>query len=114
MLSAAQPVSGAPLQIVYDPQVLQVTEAREGSFFRQGGEGNFSSRIDGSGNIFIATSRVGGGGISGSGDIVTLTVVPLKPVPRTEIRLGSSTVTAITGQPAQVSPVAPFAMTITP
>ncbi len=114
MLSAAQPVSGAPLQIVYDPQVLQVTEAREGSFFRQGGEGNFSSRIDGSGNIFIAASRVGGGGISGSGDIVTLTVVPLKPVPRTEIRVGSSTVTAITGQPAPLSPLAPFTMTITP
>ncbi len=114
MLSAAQPVSGAPVQIVYDPQVLQVTEAREGSFFRQGGEGNFTSRIDGGGNIFVATSRVGGGGVTGSGDVVTLTVVPLKPAASTEIRLGSSTVTAITGQPAQVAPLAPFSIAVTP
>jgi general secretion pathway protein D len=114
MLSAAQPVAGAPVQIVYDPQVLQVTEAREGSFFRQGGEGNFTSRIDGGGNIFVVASRAGGGGVAGSGDIVTLTVVPLKPAARTEIRLGSSSVTAITGQLAQVAPLTPFAMTITP
>ena len=114
MMSSAQPLQSAPVQIVYDPQVLRVEEVREGSFFRQGGEGNFSSRIDPGGSIFIGASRAGGGSVSGSGDIATLTVTPLRAVPRTEIRLGSSTVTGANGQAAAVTAPQPFGIAITP
>ena len=114
MMSSAQPLQSAPVQIVYDPQVLRVEEVREGSFFRQGGEGNFSSRIDPGGSIFIGASRAGGGSVSGSGDIATLTVTPLRAVARTEIRLGSSTVTGANGQAAAVTAPQPFGIAITP
>ena len=114
MMSSAQPLQSAPVQIVYDPQVLRVEEVREGSFFRQGGESNFSSRIDPGGSIFIGASRAGGGSVSGSGDIATLTVTPLRAVPRTEIRLGSSTVTGANGQAAAVTAPQPFGIAITP
>jgi len=68
-------VSHAPLQIVYDPEILEFVEAKEGSLMSAGGTPTFFMASAGStpGLIHIALSRMPpAGGIDGSGVLCSL------------------------------------------
>ena len=82
MLSGAQNVYSVPLQLSYDPKVLQVVNVSNGGFLSQDGQAvALVHREDEStGTVQITATRPpGAGGISGQGAVATLTFVAKGP-----------------------------------
>ncbi len=75
VLNSQRPVRGAPIQLSYDRERLQVESVEEGGFFRQGDAGiSFSHQAPpGTGLLQAAVLRVGGDGARGSDGMVTVT-----------------------------------------
>ena len=78
LLSGAQNAYSVPLQISYDPKVLQVVNVSNGSFLSQDGQAVALVHRDDdtTGTLQITATRPpGAGGVSGKGTIVTLTLM---------------------------------------
>jgi general secretion pathway protein D len=78
ILTGAQNAYSVPLQISYDPKMLQVVNVSNGGFLSQDGQAVALVHRDDdtSGTLQITATRPpGAGGISGQGTIVTLTLV---------------------------------------
>jgi general secretion pathway protein D len=76
VLSGAQNAYSVPLQISYDPKVLQVLNVSNGSFLSQDGQpvALVHRDDDTTGTLQITATRPpGAGGVSGKGTVVTLT-----------------------------------------
>jgi general secretion pathway protein D len=75
LLTGSQNVYSVPLQVTYDPNVLQVVNVSNGGFLSQDGQAvALVHRDDGNGTLQITATRPpGSGGISGQGAVVTLT-----------------------------------------
>jgi general secretion pathway protein D len=76
LLSGAQNVYSVPLQVSYDPKVLQVVNVSNGGFLSQDGQAvSLVHRDDDSSGALqiTATRPPGAGGVSGQGSVVTLT-----------------------------------------
>ena len=112
MLTGAQNAYSVPLQISYDPKMLQVVNVSNGGFLSQDGQAVALVHRDDdtTGTLQITATRPpGAGGISGQGTIVTLTFVAKAP--------GQSTLTIAKGgvrDPGmQSAPAAGAAVTVT-
>jgi general secretion pathway protein D len=112
MLTGAQNAYSVPLQISYDPKMLQVVNVSNGGFLSQDGQAVALVHRDDdtTGTLQITATRPpGAGGISGQGSIVTLTLVAKAP--------GQSTLTIAKGgvrDPGmQSAPAAGAAVTVT-
>ncbi|MBV9179717.1 MAG: type II and III secretion system protein [Acidobacteria bacterium] len=82
LLNGAQNVYSVPLQLTYDPKLLQVVNVSNGSFLSQDGQiVTVSHREDeGAGTMqVVATRPPGAPGISGQGPVVTLTFMAKSP-----------------------------------
>ncbi len=78
VLAGAQNAYSVPLQISYDPKMLQVVNVSNGSFLSQDGQAValVHRDDDSTGTLQITATRPpGAGGISGQGTVVTLTLV---------------------------------------
>jgi general secretion pathway protein D len=92
MLTGVQNAYSVPLQISYDPKMLQVVNVSNGGFLSQDGQAValVHRDDDSTGTLQITATRPpGAGGISGQGSIVTLTLVAKAP--------GQSTLTIARG-----------------
>jgi len=82
MLSNAQDVFSVPLQISYDPKLLQLVNVSNGSFLSQGGQAvALVHRDDPSTGMLqvTATRPPSSGGASGQGTLLTLTFLAKAP-----------------------------------
>jgi general secretion pathway protein D len=82
LLSGAQNAYSVPLQISYDPKMLQVVNVSNGGFLSHDGQAVALVHRDDetTGTLQITATRPpGSGGISGEGTIVTLTLVAKAP-----------------------------------
>jgi general secretion pathway protein D len=82
LISGAQNAYSVPLQIGYDPKVLQVVNVSNGSFLSQDGQAVavVHRDDDSSGTLQITANRPPGvNGISGAGTVVTLTFMAKAP-----------------------------------
>src|SRR5579863_9608782 len=78
VLAGAQNAYSVPLQISYDPKMVQVVNVSNGSFLSQDGQAValVHRDDDSTGTLQITATRPpGAGGISGQGTVVTLTLV---------------------------------------
>jgi general secretion pathway protein D len=112
VLSGAQNAYSVPLQISYDPNLLQVVNVSNGNFLSQDGQAValVHRDDDSTGTLQITATRPpGAGGVSGQGTVVTLTLVAKAA--------GQSTLTIARGgvrDPGMQSvPAAGAAMTVT-
>jgi general secretion pathway protein D len=112
VLAGAQNAYSVPLQISYDPKMLQVVNVSNGSLLSQDGQAValVHRDDDSTGTLQITATRPpGAGGISGQGTVVTLTLVAKAP--------GQSTLTIARGgvrDPGMQSvPAAGAVMTVT-
>jgi general secretion pathway protein D len=112
LLAGAQNAYSVPLQISYDPKLLQVVNVSNGSFLSQDGQAVALVHRDDAttGTLQITATRPpGAGGISGQGTVVTLTLAAKAA--------GQSSLTIARGgvrDPGmQAVPVAGAAMTVT-
>jgi general secretion pathway protein D len=112
VVSGAQNAYSVPLQISYDPKMLQVVNISNGGFLSQDGQAVALVHRDDdtTGTLQITATRPpGSGGISGQGTVLTLTLVAKAP--------GQSTLTIARGgvrDPGmQPAPAAGAAMNVT-
>ena len=76
MLTGGQNVYSVPVQLNYDPKVLQILNVSNGGFLSQDGQAValVHREDDGLGQVTITASRPpGSGGVTGQGTVVTLT-----------------------------------------
>lgn len=98
--------NGMPLLVGFDPQVLQVVNVIEGSFFKQNNaQTSFNQRVDPSqGKLFIALVRQAGTGyeanVNGTGGLIAVTFKALKAVPSAKVTLLSAS-----PEPAPATPI---------
>ena len=81
MLSGAQNVFSVPLQLNYDPKMLQIVNVSNGGLLSQDGQAvALVKRDDGTGTLQLTASRPpGSGGVNGQGVVVTLTLQAKAP-----------------------------------
>ncbi|MFZ3213713.1 MAG: cohesin domain-containing protein, partial [Terriglobales bacterium] len=82
MLSGGQDVFSVPLQISYDPKLLQLVNVSNGSFLSQDGQPVALVHRDdpSSGMLQVTASRPpSSGGLSGQGTVLTLTFLAKSP-----------------------------------
>lgn len=61
--------------IFFDPNIMQVSNVKEGDFFKSGGDTEFSAKVDNmTGEIFINVSLKNGKTVSGKGTLATFTI----------------------------------------
>ena len=72
--SASEPLSAVPLQLTYDPAVLQVTSMKAGGFFEGG---SFTSRADKPGSLSVVVSGKPSQAVDA--DLLVATFKPLRP-----------------------------------
>jgi len=76
VISGAQNVYSVPVQLNYDPKILQLLNISNGGFLSQDGQAValVHREDDGLGQVTITASRPpGSGGVTGQGTVVTLT-----------------------------------------
>ena len=84
-VSSDQPLRATPMQLRYEPALLEAVGVRAGKFF---GQGNFSYRVNPDGSIFVGATGQG----MAPGTDAELIVVTFKPIKRgatAEVKLSS-------------------------
>jgi general secretion pathway protein D len=80
LLSGGQNIFQVPMQISYDPKLLQVANVSNGSFLSQDGQIVTVTHREDDGTIQVTATRPpGAAGISGQGPVVTLTFMAKAP-----------------------------------
>jgi general secretion pathway protein D len=80
LLNGGQNVFQVPMQISYDPKLLQVANVSDGSFLSQDGQIVTVTHRENDGSIQVTATRPPGAvGVSGQGAVVTLTFVAKSP-----------------------------------
>jgi general secretion pathway protein D len=87
MASVPQEIVGLPLQIKYDPAVLEPVELKPGSLMAQGeAKTEFTQRVvPASGMVFVTQNRMERGGAKGEGVLMTVAFKALKPAERSVV-----------------------------
>ena len=113
-LKANRPLRSVPLQLGFDPAILEVVEVTEGGFFKQGdAKSSFANNIDAvGGRIFIGASRSDNEGSTGEVELVTVTFRAKAPQPKAELRVLAVTAVAPSGAAANVTIPSPLIVSI--
>ena len=85
---SVQPVSGSPLQVRYDPKVLEHVAVRPGKIFSSGIGDGFNSRVNADGSIFIGASTSAQPS-SGDLELMVLTFKPIRAGAAAEVNVST-------------------------
>jgi len=109
---AGAKVAGVPLQVAFDPAVLEVLEVTEGDFLNRNNVTTaFSSNVDAAaGQIAIGVSQPGQNGSDGAGGLVNITFRAIAAKPQSSITVSASNATDASGQSLPVTLPAPHTM----
>jgi len=116
-----QPISGSPMQIRFDPALLEPVAVRPGKRYAADGARGFVYRVNADGSILVsALSKSGTPGASPASsvnndpELLVLTFKPKKPGVPAEIRLASLSLQGTGGKALVHGGLAPFRVTVTP
>ncbi|MBX9904075.1 MAG: cohesin domain-containing protein [Burkholderiales bacterium] len=94
-MEADQPVSGSPMQIRFDPAILESIAVRPGKrYFAEAGRG-FNYRINPDGSIFVGAASQSA---AADPELLVLTFRPIKPNVQAEVRLMTLNLQGTTGR----------------
>jgi general secretion pathway protein D len=114
-VSAAEAISALPIQVKYDPTVLEAVDARAGAFLSQAGKKvEFTKRIVGAAGMIFVTQNVSGEGIRGDGELVELEFRALKPLPSSLVTALPTMAVGSTGRPTRQTAAALIGVTVAP
>jgi hypothetical protein len=111
-VSSSQPLQAWPMQLRIDPNHFQVVTVKPGKL-PGAPDPSFTYRMNPDGNIFIGAS-VQKPAASSDGELLALTLMPVKPAPSAEIAIASLTLQGAAGQVIPYDRPAVFRTTITP
>jgi hypothetical protein len=93
-VSTKEPLRAAPMQLRFEPGLLEPVSVRPGKFF---GDGNFSYRVNPGGSIFVAaTSQPTAPGADA--ELVVVTFKPIKPGATAELSMSALSLQGAAGR----------------
>lgn len=110
-VKSAQPVQASPMQIRFDPAVLEPLAVKPGRFFAAA-ERNFSYRVNADGTIFVGAS--GAGPVAAAdAELLLLTFKAIRAAPQAELALASLSLVGPAGRPIAFEQLAAYRASIT-
>lgn len=104
-----------PLQLAFDPAVLDVVAVRGGEFFDRGGKGQFNAVTDkASGRVSIGMASGDSAGVKGPGRLLTLELRPVAPAAETLVSVVSITPVGQTQAVSSPTALTPVAISVEP
>ncbi len=112
-LTSGEHIRSAPMQLRFDPALLEAISVRPGKYFGADAAGNFGYRVNSDGSIFVGASKRDSAPAADA-ELLVLTFKPIRPAASAEISLASLNLQGAAGRAIAYSSVSPFKTTITP
>jgi hypothetical protein len=109
-VSTTEPLRAAPMQLRFEPGVLEAVNVRPGKFFDQG---NFAYRVNAEGSIFVGATAPGSPP-GPDAELVIVTFKPIKAGATAELNVASLSLQGIAGRMVAHDQVVAFRAPITP
>lgn len=112
-VTSEQPVRASPLQVRFDPAVLESVAVRPGKFYGADRDRGFSYRVSPDGAIFVGASVPGAITVS-DGEILILDFKPIKPGAVAEVSISSLNLQGAAGRAIAHDTLAAYRVPVTP
>src|SRR6266852_4380227 len=112
-VTSGEQIRAAPMQVRFDPAVLESVSVRPGRYFSAEKTGSFGYRVNSDGSIFIGVSNQTPASASDA-EMLVLTFKSIKAVAAAEISVASLNLQGAAGRTIAYNGVTPFRTTITP
>jgi cohesin domain-containing protein len=112
-VTSGEQIRAAPMQVRFDPAILESVSVRPGRYFGSERAGNFGYRVNPEGSIFIGVSNQNPSSTSDA-EMLVLTFKTKRAAAAAEISVASLNLQGAAGRAIAYSGVTPFRTTITP
>ena len=112
-VTSGEQIRAAPMQVRFDPAVLESVSVRPGRYFAAERTGNFGYRVNPEGSIFIGVSNQNPASASDA-EMLVLTFKPKRAAASAEISVASLNLQGTAGRTIAYNGVMPFRTTIAP
>src|SRR5262245_29082181 len=112
-VTSGEQIRAAPMQVRFDPAVLESVSVRPGRYFRSERASNFGYRVNPEGSIFIGVSNQKPGSASDA-EMLVLTFKPKRAAASAEITVSALNLQGTEGRTIAYNGVTPFRTTIAP
>jgi len=112
-VTSGEQIRAAPMQLRFDPAVLESVSVRPGRYFSAEKTGSFGYRVNSDGSIFVGVSNQTPASASDA-EMLVLTFKPIKAVAAAEISVASLNLQGAAGRTIAYNGLTPFRTTITP
>ena len=112
-VTSGEQIRAAPMQLRFDPAVLESVSVRPGRYFSAEKTGSFGYRVNSDGSIFIGVSNQTPTPASDA-EMLVLTFKSIKAVAAAEISVASLNLQGAAGRTIAYNGLTPFRTTITP
>ncbi|HET7200780.1 MAG TPA: cohesin domain-containing protein [Burkholderiales bacterium] len=112
-VTSGEQIRAAPMQVRFDPAVLESVSVRPGRYFGAERPGNFGYRVNPDGSIFIGVSNQNPAAASDA-EMLVLTFKPIRAAASAEISVASLNLQGAAGRTIAYNGLAPFRTTIIP
>jgi hypothetical protein len=112
-VTSGEQIRAAPMQVRFDPSVLESVAVRPGRYFGAERSGNFGYRVNPEGSIFIGVSNQNPASASDA-EMLVLTFKPKRAAASAEISVASLNLQGAAGRTIAYNGVTPFRTTIAP
>ncbi|MBI5908636.1 MAG: hypothetical protein HY848_01575 [Betaproteobacteria bacterium] len=111
-VTSEQPVRASPIQIKFDPGLLETVAVKAGGFFGKG-DRDFSYRVNPDGTIFVGASNPGPESAADA-EFLVLAFKPIKPGAVAEISIASLNLQGAAGRAIAHDTIAAYRVAVTP
>jgi hypothetical protein len=112
-VTSGEQIRAAPMQVRFDPAVLESVSVRPGRYFSAEKTGSFGYRVNSDGSIFIGVSNQTPAPASDA-EMLVLTFKSIKAADAAEISVASLNLQGAAGRTIAYNSLTPFRTTITP
>jgi len=112
-VTSGEHIRAAPMQVRFDPAVLESVSVRPGRYFGPEHAGNFGYRVNPEGSIFIGVSNQNPASAADA-EMLVLTFKPKRAAASSEISVSSLNLQGAAGRTIAYNGVTPFRTTIAP
>jgi hypothetical protein len=112
-VTSGEQIRAAPMQVRFDPAVLESVSVRPGRYFSAEKTGSFGYRVNSDGSIFVGVSNQTPTPASDA-EMLVLTFKSIKAAAAAEISVSSLNLQGAAGRAIAYNGLTPFRTTITP
>jgi hypothetical protein len=112
-MTSGQQIRSAPMEVRFDPKLLEAVSVRPGRYFGGSGAANFGYRINGEGSIYIGVSNPTPASATDA-ELLVLTFKPIKGAKSAELSVAALNLQGPAGHPVAYTALTAFKTTITP